>query len=212
MECYDIFPTTIGSFEFGENTAEVNADIISKLEKEKVIDNYNGTLLEPNMRSHQTDHYLHKDEKYSTIIDFIKKSVEEYKENFNIDCDRLDITICWGNKYPAYTQSHQVSHTHRMSYLSGVYFLTTGAPLYFDDPVSLRTENSLEVTNNLPRRNLFSATPGNLLIFPSWLKHGTVPHSDTFDRWTISFNLLPAGNVNQKSNNSKNPSCILEVK
>lgn len=208
MKTYNIFPTIIGSFDNDDD--QINEIIIQKLEVEPFIENGSSKFSEK-IRSYQTNHYLHKSNNYAPIINFIKSSLNEYKNNLELDCDALDISICWANKYPRYTSSHQPLHAHRMSYVSGVYYLTKGAPTYFQDPVSLRFDNSLHVTSNIPTTNYFSATPGNLLIFPSWLKHGTAPHEELFDRWTISFNAIPSGKINSNSNGSKNPSCVLQV-
>ena len=139
MKTYDVFPTTIGSFD--NNDIEINEIIIQKLEKESFIEN-GGSKFIDKIRSYQTDHYLHKNNNYDPIINFIKVSLNDYKNNLELDCDALDISICWANKYPRYTSSHQSLHSHRMSYVSGVYYLTKGAPTYFQDPVSLRFDNS----------------------------------------------------------------------
>jgi len=209
MNNFNIFSVTIASFDL-EDYENTNNSIIENLEKEEFIKNGSENF-NSNIRSYQTNHYLHKNLIYKPIINFIKKSLSDYKSSLDLDCDELDITISWANKYPKFTSSHQPLHSHRMSYVSGVYYLTKGSETYFQDPISLRIDNSLHVTSNVPTRSYFSATPGNLLIFPSWLKHGTMPHEELFDRWTISFNAMPSGKINLNSNGSKNPSCILQV-
>ena len=74
----------------------------------------------------------------------------------------------------------------------------TGAPVGFEDPVMPRTMNQLEVlrTDGYAPFEYIAPMPGKLLLFPSWLYHWTKPHIDNFERWNISFNVLPTGKIN----------------
>jgi uncharacterized protein (TIGR02466 family) len=206
---HNIFPIKL--YEYNLKDLSLNSNILDKLPNEKFIDNGNDRL-PPQLRSYQTDHYLHKDDSYTSLYSWFTECINDFASNEQLDCDNLEITTSWANKYPAYTQSHQVSHSHRMSYISAVYYLTPGAPTCFNDPLIQRTNNSLEVHNNNSRSVLVEAQPGKLILFPSWLMHSSHPHQDQFDRWTISFNTMPQGQINSKSNSSGNPSCILDVK
>ena len=40
------------------------------------------------------------------------------------------------------------------------------------------------------------AEENKLILFPSWLKHYSGRQLDTYDRWTISFNVFPVGKIN----------------
>ena len=206
---HNIFPIKL--YEYNLKDLSLNSNILDKLPNEKFIDNGNDRL-PPQLRSYQTDHYLHKDDSYTSLYSWFTECINDFASNEQLDCDNLEITTSWANKYPAYTQSHQVSHSHRMSYISAVYYLTPGPPTCFNDPLIQRTNNSLEVHNNNSRSVLVEAQPGKLILFPSWLMHSSHPHQDQFDRWTISFNTMPQGQINSKSNSSGNPSCILDVK
>lgn len=45
---------------------------------------------------------------------------------------------------------------------------------------------------DLPPRRMIQPTPGKLVLFPSYMWHGTVPFSDAEDRLTIAFDAQPA--------------------
>ena len=208
---YSIFPTNLHEYEI-ENPF-VNSEIISLLEEEEFIDNGNHIVQEP-FRSYQTKHDLHKKIQYIGITSFIKDCLKQYKEELNYDCESLEITSCWANKYPRGTQSQQMPHTHLMSLISGVYYLTEGSPTVFNDPLFQRTSMTMMVANseNMIRQSIFAAEPGKLVLFPSWLEHGTFPHKEVYDRWSIAFNVMPSGKINSNFGASGIPSCDLEIK
>lgn len=206
---HNIFP--INLYEYKLDDLTLNSNIIDLLKNEQFIDNGNANLTQQ-LRSYQTDHYLHQNDNYSKLFLWFKECINDVVSILELDCDSLEITTSWANKYPANTQSRQLDHSHRMSYLSAVYYLTPGAPTCFNDPLIQRTNNSLEVHNNIPRTALIEADPGKLVIFPSWLTHSSYPHNNYFDRWSISFNTMPTGKINSKTNSSRNPSCILDIK
>ena len=205
---YVIFPVSLHEYQIEDKS--INQRLIPLLEKENFLNN-GAENMHPMMRCWQTDHYLHEKEIYSDLISFFKKSLKEYVEELKIDCEELGISICWGNKYPKNTASQQIPHVHRMSYISGVYHLTDGAPIYFNDPVIPRTINALQPSDSMPRTAIVPIKEGRLILFPSWLEHGTLPHQDVTNRWSIAFNTIPIGKINIKSNISGNPSCILKL-
>jgi hypothetical protein len=40
------------------------------------------------------------------------------------------------------------------------------------------------------------AEEGKLILFPSWLRHYSGRQLENFDRYTVSFNVLPCGKIN----------------
>lgn len=206
---HNIFPIKL--YEYNLDDLSLNYKILDSLNKEQFINNGNDRL-PPHIRSYQTDHYLHNNDSYAELYSWFNECINDFSINEELDCEQLKITTSWANKYPANTQSHQLEHSHRMSYVSAVYYLTPGAPTCFIDPLTQRTNNSLEVHNNNARSALVEAEPGKLILFPSWLEHSSYPHHAPFDRWSISFNTMPVGKINARSNSSGNPSCILDIK
>lgn len=138
----------------------------------------------------------------TTILGHFNDALEDYRLAYELCCDRLEITLCWFNHAPARSGFGHPLHRHPMSYLSAVYHLTEGAPTIFDDPCTPRTYDTLDVwRDNLMKSELginekVDAVPGQLIIFPSWLKHFSGRQMDNFERWSMSFNAMPAGRVN----------------
>jgi hypothetical protein len=89
-----------------------------------------------------------------------------------------------------------------MSYLSAVYYITDGAPTFFDDPCTPRVYDTLDVwyhdkmENDWGINEKIDAEAGKLILFPSWLRHYSGRQMDNYDRWTISFNAFPTGKTN----------------
>lgn len=155
---------------------------------------------------------LHRDAEWRKLFDWFDSCLDEVIREEKLDCDKLSITSSWCNVYYAGEYHRHMPHRHSMSYLSAVYYMTEGAPTLFQDPVPYRAEYAqIEVLKHeFDPLEQVQAEPGKLVLFPSWMFHSTVPHSEDFDRWTISFNTLPAGNVN--TNIATDSKAIIEVK
>lgn len=140
---------------------------------------------------------LHTDNRYAQVFNFINASLEDYRTRFKFDCDQFEISSSWTNhSLPNSGQNHKF-HRHSMSFLSGIYYFTGGASLGFEDPMTPRVMNQLEVLRfDYAPFEFIDPLPGKLVLFPSWLYHWTKPHVDNFDRWNISFNVLPTGKIN----------------
>ena len=140
---------------------------------------------------------LHENTAYDPIFDLIGKSLEDYRIRFKYDCDNIEVSSSWGNhSLPQSGQNHQF-HRHSMSMISGVMYFTNGADIGFEDPMTPRVMNQLEVLRfDYQPFEFIHPAPGKLILFPSWLYHWTKPHMDDFDRWNISFNAFPTGKIN----------------
>lgn len=101
---------------------------------------------------------------------------------------------CWANVNPKYA-SNKI-HDHANCLFSGVYYLQTPencGSLMFYDPRDARTFYKPSVQNFTAYTAdavAHTASPGLLLIFPSWLKHGVEPNLSDADRISISFNYV----------------------
>ena len=81
-----------------------------------------------------------------------------------------------------------------MSYLSGIFYLTKGAPTIFIDPVKDREWGQFHL-DGYPDKDckLFTHLgPGGLIVFPSYVIHGSEPNYEV-DRFSIAFNTFPQG-------------------
>lgn len=198
MKIHQWFPTDF--FEFRNNSLD-NADLISRLESIKceVVRSTNLSFLKS----------VHKSAEFVELFDWIDLCLEEIRTNLHYKCDKFQIVNSWFNKSVAGSGMHQNYHKHTMSFFSGIYYLTDGAPTVFEDPVYQRVNAQIEVLREhyVPWQT-FSAEKGKLIIFPSWVYHQTLPHLEDLDRWIISFNVLPTGNINTGSHDA---SCFLSL-
>jgi uncharacterized protein (TIGR02466 family) len=89
---------------------------------------------------------------------------------------------------------HQNDHIHSEGWLSGVVYLKLPKTLN-------RDEGAIEfglnghyhpILNDKGPKTLLHPEKGQIILFPSSLFHKTVPFSTEDERWTISFDLLPA--------------------
>lgn len=144
---------------------------------------------------------LHKHDALAEVTAWFYECLNEYKQEMALQCDRLDISLMWANNAPPGSGVGHPRHRHNMSLISAVFYLTEGVATVFHDPIYPRTMDCMEVMSD----NLYSrggpiekqaAEPGKLILFPSWLVHESDRHYFDYDRWTISFNALPAGNIN----------------
>lgn len=147
---------------------------------------------------------LHKSENpdIMELRQFFWDCIAEYRASQKLYCDRLEISSMWYNLAPASSGVGHPLHRHPMSYLSAVYYITPGAPTYFDDPVTPRTYDTLDVFNHDQMQSDWGinekveAEEGKLILFPSWLRHYSGRQLENFDRYTVSFNVLPCGKIN----------------
>ncbi|MBL8201653.1 MAG: tetratricopeptide repeat protein [Chromatiales bacterium] len=86
---------------------------------------------------------------------------------------------------------HQLPHLHPLAWLSGVY--------YVEVPPGLGTDGALEFGEPPPgisarvgpERRRISATPGRLVVFPSWFWHRTLPFTQPGERISLAFDVMP---------------------
>src|SRR5262249_7321071 len=87
-----------------------------------------------------------------------------------------------------------INHIHPTGWISSCYYV--GAP----DPVKDETtrqgwlkfgESSFEVAMENPIRRAVQPVPGRLVLFPSYMWHGTIPFHDAQARTTIAFDVVP---------------------
>ncbi len=186
MERIDLFPTSFFSFK---NTAIDNVKVINDLQR------YSDKLKTGNIIS--SLHSLHDKPEFTELFDWFNSCLEQVRIVEKYDCDRFEITNSWFNVALARSTMAINFHRHSMSFFSAVYYLTEGAPTFFEDPVIHRTQAQIEVLRfeYSPVEKIYPE-PGKLIIFPSWMYHYSAPHLENFDRYIISFNSLPSGRVN----------------
>tara|TARA_B100000902_G_scaffold385494_1_gene426936 strand:+ start:616 stop:1257 length:642 start_codon:yes stop_codon:yes gene_type:complete len=146
-----------------------------------------------------TSYELQNNEEFLPIHKWFQECIDSIHKNERYHCDRLVVNKSWANRSDAETGHRHDFHRHPMSYLSGIFYLTKGAPTIFLDPVKDREWGQFHL-DGYPDKDckLFSHLgPGGLMVFPSYVIHGSEPNYDKVDRYSIAFNTFPQGNFQQ---------------
>jgi hypothetical protein len=192
-----LFPVVIRNFQI-PNHEQLNENLINFFRTYPAIQ----ANIPEGVITSRPDLHKVEEECVQTIMGHFNDALEDYRQAYQLCCDRLDITLCWFNHAPARSGFGHPLHRHPMSYVSAVYYLTEGAPTIFDDPCTPRTSDTLDVwredlmKSDLGINEKIDASPGQLIIFPAWLKHFSGRQMGHLDRWSMSFNAMPAGRVN----------------
>lgn len=154
---------------------------------------------------------LHIKPEYDFFFNWVQECLEELRIQRKYDCEGISFTSSWCNKYHANSGEMHMPHKHSMSWYSGIYYITDGAPTMFDDPMTQRTSAQIEVG----RRDFYPLFPveaeqGKLILFPGYVPHSTMSHRGLDDRWTIAFNTFPSGKINY--NLGRDSIAILDVR
>ena len=136
------------------------------------------------------DTYILQKEELKDIKNFIVETVDKYCEKILNTKQRLVITQSWFNKNPTGSKHHE--HVHPNSIISGVMYFQidqTLPPIQFSksnqdgvklDPIKYNVLNSDTF--------LLPCKPGELLLFPSNLRHSVPINTGMPDRISLSFN------------------------
>jgi len=87
-----------------------------------------------------------------------------------------------------------VNHIHPDGWISSCYYVSV--PEAVKDETTKQGwikfgEPALDVALKHPIRRTIQPVPGRLVLFPSYMWHGTVPFSDKAARTTIAFDVVP---------------------
>jgi uncharacterized protein (TIGR02466 family) len=188
-QLHGIFHTPVfvfNIFESGIEDAEQLVDDIYENIKTEIM-NDDGIIQQTN------NEQLHKDSRYEKLVTYFESCLEEIRGWYNFDAEKFSLTQMWVNK--TLKDGHHPVHYHPNAYLSGVFYFGEGGDICFKDPVDKRL-SQIMVQNDLETLHFCHAPKkGLLLIFPSWLHHGT-KNNHTDERWSLSFNSLPNGKTN----------------
>lgn len=181
-EAYAAFPTLVTARQYKGNLNEILNYIQSlKFFKSETASATHGELhLHPAMKP---------------FVDFVYESAELYFQEMNYVWDRTEIGQCWANRHTAGQRFD--FHYHPNSFLSGVFYLTTGGSgnTLFKSQHRPQTIPITTVQNKWNPQQFESApVAGKLLLFPSEMEHRTLPHDDSENpRYTLAFNLIYRG-------------------
>lgn len=135
-------------------------------------------------------------------VEYVRAAVEEYLAQLPRDADHPYLARrparwslnAWGVVLSR--RGHQLPHTHPSGWVSGVYYLKV--PEAVRDPARER-EGWIEFGRpdarytcvQDPRVKVIEPVEGTLLLFPSYIWHGTVPFNSDEERICIAFDACP---------------------
>tara|TARA_B100000287_G_scaffold242217_1_gene227685 strand:+ start:2611 stop:3219 length:609 start_codon:yes stop_codon:yes gene_type:complete len=188
MDIHEFFPVKFYTFD----NPELAEPMLEALQGEQ-----RSLFNLPNMVE-TTKGNLHTLPEFAPLTNWIEECLEEIKKENQYQMEgKFQVSLMWGNvSGPDMGGCHQ-AHRHPFAYYSGIYYLTTGSPTIFQDPLTPRTMNQLEIISKT-YENAIAIEPqvGQLIIFPSWMVHWSVPHHGDKLRAGIAWNALPVGGVN----------------
>jgi uncharacterized protein (TIGR02466 family) len=190
MEIHGFFPIKFYGFQ---NLDLVNKCIEMLAEEEKILSYF------PNPINQTVGACLQREEKWNFLTEWVESCLSEIKEEQQLQLDGyLKVSAMWGNMSPPKSGGRHTIHRHASSYVSGIYYLTEGAPTVFSDPVYARSLSSLEIPalNNQDSLTI-EPKPGTMVVFPSYVQHFSEPHYGDDNRLTIAWNSFPQGSISQ---------------
>lgn len=149
--------------------------------------------------SETTPDDLHTRMEFKPVVDQIQKHVNNFSEEIiGIDPKDIELSCMWSNAHNSGSKHH--FHTHPNSFLSGVLYLQCpeadeAGNLVFNDPRSVKNmwfPDFKKKTSVSERTIWVEPMTGLLLLFPSWLEHGTdefISNSGE-QRISMSFNYI----------------------
>ena len=165
---------------------------------------YEKHLMIPRSTEFQSNVDILNLEIYSDLKSYILECSEQIKKHYGFECDGFELTRSWLNTYSAKNNDGMQFHTHPMCAFAGVIFLSNSPqePIIFKDPLSVRANQStIPIGSTDLCYHSIPSVKNKILIFPWWAEHGV--SSVNKNRISISFNLMPVGNVNYTDRLSK---------
>ena len=179
-ELLQIFPTPVLITKYEGDISE----------ETKYVENLEYLSQKENKNFKSKDSYLLKHEIFKNIKSFFGESITKYTEKILNSKQRLVITQCWTNRNPPGAKHHE--HVHPNSILSGVFFFRIGGklpPIQFAKSTQSAMKLDPAKYNNITAETfLLPCVPGELLLFPSNLKHSVPMNLSEETRYSMSFN------------------------
>ena len=124
------------------------------------------------------------------MVSFFKECIDDYCNTIINSEQRLVITQLWGNRNPKGSKHHE--HVHPNSILSGVFYLRQDPKL---PPIQFAKSNQEPMKFDPRKYNTYNAetfllpcVSGELILFPSNLRHSVPTNQGDEERISLSFN------------------------
>lgn len=192
---------TIPLFEFPcyiDNQEQIVHDLKSRWttrEVDKALD----------QESYSTEDTLNTDPLYKNLSTKILTAVRSVWDKYGYVDIEPYITSMWANSLGKSASIHV--HAHSNSFFSGVWYpedveidaASNGGAIKFIDPVGTKYQLMPKVRGHNEFNTgeiIMRPKKGMLLLFPSWLEHGTIPNRYAIQpRFSVSFNIWMKGEL-----------------
>lgn len=197
-QVHKIFPSCLFEFPCYVNNQD---DIIGDLKSRWATRELDKAVIQ---ESFQTEDTLNDEPIYYEFCQKLNTALKSVFNQYGYRSIEPHITSMWANSLGK-SASIQV-HSHSNSFFSGVWYpedveidhSSNGGCIKFIDPVKrhfmmpkVRGQNDINTGEIIVRPK-----KGTLLIFPSWLEHGTIPNTySTEPRFSVSFNTWIRGEL-----------------
>jgi len=175
-----VFPTPVQIYKY-EDSIEKELKYIEGVEWKQQVANANFKT---------KDSYLTKHKQLKNIVSFFKECIDDYCNTIINSEQRLVITQLWANRNPKGSKHHE--HVHPNSILSGVFYLRQDPKL---PPIQFSKSNQEAMKLDPRKYNTYNAetfllpcTSGELILFPSNLRHSVPVNMGEEERISLSFN------------------------
>jgi uncharacterized protein (TIGR02466 family) len=187
-----VFPTPVQIYKHEDS-----------IEKElKYIENIEWTSQVANGNFRSKDSYLTKHESLKSIVSFFGECINDYCNTIINSEQRLVITQLWGNRNPKGSKHHE--HVHPNSIISGVFYLRQDPKL---PPIQFSKSNQDSMKLDPRKYNSYNAetfllpcTSGELILFPSNLRHSVPTNMGEDERISLSFNTFSIDALGSEEN------------
>ena len=187
-----VFPTAVQIYKH-ENSIEKELKYIEGVEWLPQVQNGNFKT---------KDSYLTKHESLKNITSFFKECIDDYCNTIMNSNQRLVITQLWGNRNPKGSKHHE--HVHPNSIISGVFYLRQDPKL---PPIQFSKANQHAMKLDPKKYNSYNAetfllpcTAGELILFPSNLRHSVPTNMGEDERISLSFNTFSIDALGSEEN------------
>ena len=187
-----VFPTPVQIYKY-EDSIEKELKYIESVEWKQQVANANFKT---------KDSYLTKHEQLKNIVSFFKECIDDYCNTIINSDQRLVITQLWGNRNPKGSKHHE--HVHPNSILSGVFYLRQDPKL---PPIQFSKSNQHAIKLDPRKYNTYNAetfllpcTSGELILFPSNLRHSVPVNMGEEERISLSFNTFSVDALGSEEN------------
>ena len=191
-ELLQIFPTPILITKYG-------GSLVDEL---KHIDTLDWKEQTANKNFKSKDTYLLDHEQFKNIKNFIYESLNKFTKEVLMSDQRLVVTQCWLNKNPKGSNHHE--HVHPNSIISGVFYFKQDPklpPISFSKSIQSAMKLDPKKYNNLNSESfLLPCTDGELILFPSNLKHSVPVNMSEEPRISMSFNTFSIDTLGSTDN------------